>query len=292
MKPPEFDYIVAETPAEAVEHLARHDGAAKLIAGGQSLMPMLNFRLLQPDALIDVSRMPGLNEIAAADDHLRVGAAVRHRQLMTNAAVVERFPVLAAAMNHVAHTAIRNRGTIGGSLAHADPAAELPMLTTLLDGVIEVLGPEGARDVAAGEFFLGPLTPDLAEDEMIVAVRLPFAAAGAGWGFEEVARRAGDFALAGAGATMDVAAGAISAVRIGMLGVDETPVRIAAAEASLAGGPLNAESRAAAVAAVRDAVNPMSDLQASPDYRRHLAGVLAGRALDAAWTRANGGDAG
>jgi len=288
VKPPIFEYVAAESIDQAVGLLAAGAGAAKVLAGGQSLTPMLNFRLLDPELLIDVSRIPALAEISERDGFLSVGACARHRDILDSELVARRFPIIPAAIRHVAHMAIRNRGTIGGSIAHADPAAEAPLLAVLLDAELEIAGPAGRRLSPAAAFFLGPLFTDLAEDELLVAIRFPYASAGAGWGFHETARRAGDFALAGAGAALDVRDGAIASVRLAVMGVDDTPRRLQAAEELLVGAAWDASARAAVLDAVRAGIAPTNDLQASADYRRHLAGVMAGRALDDAWSRATG----
>ena len=290
MKPPPFDYARAESVDEAVALLARHDGGAKLLAGGQSLVPMLNFRLVHPSLLVDVNRIPGLAAIEEGDGALRIGALARHRQLEVSAAVARRFPVLRAAVRHVAHLAIRNRGTLGGSLAHADPAAELPMMALLLDATMEVSGPAGPRRIAAGEFFRSALATALGDAEMLVRIELPFLPAATGWGFEEVARRAGDFALAAAAATLTPGAdGNVAEARIAVMGAHDTPLRVPAAEALLAGEPPDGEAVRAAARAARDAVEPYDDLHASADLRRHLVEVLARRALEAAARRAREG---
>ena len=287
MKPPPFDYARAESVDEAVALLARHDGGAKLLAGGQSLVPMLNFRLVHPSLLVDVNRIPGLSAIEDGSGVLRIGALARHRQLEVSAAVAERFPVLRAAVRHVAHLAIRNRGTLGGSLAHADPAAELPMMARLLDATMEVSGPAGSRRIAASDFFRSALATALGDAEMLVRVELPFLPAGTGWGFEEVARRAGDFALAAAAATLTPGAdGKVAEARLAVMGAHDTPLRVPAAEALLAGEPPDDEAVGAAARAARDAVEPYDDLHASADLRRHLVEVLARRALKAAAGRA------
>lgn len=288
MKPAPFDYVFATSVEEAVGLLASHGGDAKLIAGGQSLIPMLNFRLLEPEMLVDIGRIPDLAGIAEEADGLRIGATVHHDMLLMSPVVRKHFPVLAHAMTHVAHMAIRNRGTIGGSLSHGDPAAELPMMMVMLDAQIEIAGPTGIRIIDAREFFLGTLTTALDEDEMVVRIRLPFLPAGSGWDFQEVARRSGDFALAGAASIVTVTDGAIDAVRFAVLGVDETPLRISAVEDLLPGSALDERIVAQAVALVREAVEPKTDLHASADFRRHLVGVLTGRVLRAAWRRAIG----
>ena len=286
MKPPPFEYVVAESVEAAVAALA--GGEAKILAGGQSLVPMLNFRLLRPAILVDINRVPGLAFIEESDDAIRVGALTRHHQLETSPVVAKHFPVLATAMTHVAHLAIRNRGTLGGSLSHADPAAELPMLALLLDVTLIVASPTGRRMVAAKDFFLGALSVDLEPNDIVTEVVFPKLPAGTGWGFEEVARRHGDFALAAVAATLTVSDGTITQARIAMTGVDETPKRADGAEAMLTGKTLEPALRDAAIDAVRGCVTPNTDLHASADYRQHLVGVLAGRALDAAWRRAGG----
>ena len=288
MKPAAFDYVVAESVEAAVAALAAADGEAKIIAGGQSLVPMLNFRLLRPSILVDVNRIPDLAFIEERRDAIAIGALARHYRLETSPVIARHLPVLAEAMRHVAHLAIRNRGTIGGSLAHADPAAELPMIALLLDATLHVVSPAGARTIPARDFFLGALTVDLAPDEMVTRITVPKLPAATGWGFAEVARRSGDFALAAVAVTVSVHDGAVGEARIAMTGVDETPRRASEAEALLAGHALTPDLINTAIAAVRAGVNPPTDLHASSDYRRHLVGVLAGRALAAAWRRACG----
>lgn len=289
MKPPPFAYVAATSVAEAIAALAAHDGEAKVIAGGQSLMPMLNFRLLAPTALVDINGIAALDFIEkTAAGGLSIGALTRHATLMAAPEVADAYPVLAEAMRHVAHLAIRNRGTIGGSLSHADPAAELPMMAVLLDATLTLEGPAGARAVAAADFFDGALTTVLAEDELLTTIALPALPDGHGWGFHEFAPRAGDFALAAAAVVLTAENGAAADVRLAVMGVDENPSRIAAAEAALAGQPVDDETIAAAVAAVRDAVDPPEDLHGSTDYRRHLVGGMVERALRDAWTRAGG----
>jgi carbon-monoxide dehydrogenase medium subunit len=191
MKPAAFDYVVADSVEAAVAALAAAGGDAKILAGGQSLVPMLNFRLLRPSLLVDVNRIPALDYIADAGDAIRIGALTRHHRLETSPLVARDLPVVACAMRHVAHLAVRNRGTIGGSLAHADPAAELPMLALLLDATLVVAARSGRRTVAARDFFLGALTVELAQDEMLAEIVLPKLPVGCGWGFAEGARPPG-----------------------------------------------------------------------------------------------------
>jgi len=288
MKPPAFEYVAAGSVEEAVSLLAEHDGEAKVIAGGQSLVPMLNFRLLAPAVLVDLNRIPGLDGVSEQGGGLRIGALTRHRTLETSEIVKARFPVLNAAMQFVAHLAIRNRGTIGGSLSHADPAAELPTMAVLLDAEIEVAGPKGERVIAAQDFFESALSTTLEEDEIVTGVRLPALAAQTGWAFEEFARRSGDFGIAGVGVTVSLTDGKVAQARVALLGVGQTPIRASAAEAVLLGKERNLELIAAAAEAARQAAEPEDDLHGSADYRRHLVGVLTRRAVEAAWRRALG----
>jgi carbon-monoxide dehydrogenase medium subunit len=286
MKPRSFDYVAARNVAEAAAALA--GGDAKVLAGGQSLVPMMNFRLVAPRLLVDINGIAGLAGVRERNGGVAVGALTRHRTLETSDVVRRHFPVLGEAMGHVAHLAVRNRGTIGGSLAHADPAAELPALCLLLDARLEATGANGARTIAAGDFFVAPLTTSLGEDEILTGILLPALPPATGWGFEEFSRRHGDFAVAGAAATITVADGKVAEARLALMGVAPTPIRARAAEALLAGRKIDRAAAEAAAAAARDAADPTTDLHASADYRRHLAGVLSRRAIEAAWTRATG----
>jgi CO/xanthine dehydrogenase FAD-binding subunit len=287
MKPAAFDYIAVTTIDMAIAALAAAGGEAKILAGGQSLVPMLNFRLLRPSVLVDINGIADLAYIEETGSDIRVGALTRHYQLETSSLIARHFPVLSCAMTHVAHLAIRNRGTVGGSLSHADPAAELPMLALLLEAKLRIASASGTRTLAARDFFLDALTVDLGGADILTEVVLPKLSPRTGWGFEEVARRHGDFALAAVAATLTVSDGAIGEARIALTGVGPTPLRAAEAEALLVGHPLEDSLAVRAIDAVRAGIAPESDLHASADYRRHLAGVLAGRALAAAWRRAN-----
>jgi len=286
MKPPVFEYLSVDCVEAAVAALAAAGGDGKLLAGGQSLMPMLNFRLVRPTVLIDINRIPDLAYVREEGDRIRIGALARHRILESSDLLAKHLPVLREAMGRVAHLAIRNRGTIGGSLSHADPAAELPMMSILLDADLELASAQSARTLSAGEFFLGALTTDLADDEMLVSVSIPKLSSGSGWAFEKVARRSGDFALACVAITLKRHGDRVSNARIGMMGVGETPMRAAEAEELLMSAPLDDRHVLAAVSSIRAAVEPNTDLHASADYRRHLVGVLAERAIRRAWSRA------
>ena len=286
MKPAAFEYVVVDSVTKAVAALSEADGEAKILAGGQSLVPMLNFRLVKPAVLVDINRIPDLSFIEETDNEIRVGALTRHHQLEMSPVIARHLPVLGAAMTHVAHLAIRNRGTIGGSLSHADPAAELPMIALLLDAKLHIVSSRGKRMVAASDFCRDALTVDLAEDEMVTEIHVPKLPPKTGWGFEEVARRAGDFALAAVAATVTVSDQRIAEARITLTGVGRTPVRAKKAEALVLGEKVEAKLTERVIEAVRAEIAPETDLHASSDYRRHLAGVLTGRAVNTAWKRA------
>lgn len=288
MKPPAFEYLAAASVEVAVAALHAHGGEAKVIAGGQSLVPMLNFRLLEPALLVDINKVPGLSFIEPDGNGLRIGALTRHHALETSEPVRKRFPVLSETMRHVAHLAIRNRGTIGGSLSHADPAAELPMMAVLLNASIVIAGANGGRELAATDFFEGALATSLADDELVTEIRFPALPAATGWGFEEIAQRSGDYAMAAAAATVTLSGATAGDVRIALMGVGEVPLRVSDAEVALSGTTFEERDIDAAVSAVEDAIDPMSDVHASADYRRHLAKALTRRVLSQAWQRAQG----
>lgn len=286
MKPPVFRYVAARSVKEALDQLGRSDGEGKVLAGGQSLTPMLNFRLAHPSLLVDINRVPGLDEIQKDDGGLVIGALVRHRAIETSAIVRERLPILTAAAEQIGHLAIRNRGTFGGSLAHADPAAEWPMLALLLDAELRTARPSGTRKIAAKDFFVSVMTTALDADEILTDVRLPGTAAHTGWGFEELSRRHGDFAIAAVAALVTLDKGVCKEARISLGGVAGTPVRATAAEAALRGQRLDEGVLRQAADRAKEAADPSSDVHGSADYRRHLVTVLARRALTRAAERA------
>src|SRR5688572_30573614 len=274
MKPAPFRYARPRTVADTVRALADAGGEGKILAGGQSLVPMLNMRLARPSIVIDLNGVPGLDVIApSAAGGLRIGALARHADLAASPLVRERAPLLAEASRHIGHAAIRNRGTLGGSLAHADPAAELPAAVVALDASLVVVGRGGTRMVPAADFFVGPLTTALEADEILTEIHVP-PPRGA-WGFAEVARRPGDFALVGIAAVLTAG----SSARIVAFGMGDGPVRLRAAESVLVDAVLNAECAQAAGLAAREACAPSDDLHASGAYRRHLAGVLTEQAV-------------
>ena len=285
MKPPPFRYVRAITLAQAVGTLAKHLGGAKVLAGGQSLMPMLNFRLLEPDVLVDINGIAELAGISETGGQLRIGALTRHRDIETSPLIARHFPVLTSAIGHVAHMTIRNRGTFAGSLAHADPAAELPLMAMLLDARIHICGSNGERVLAAHDFFAAALTTALRDDEIVTAIELPLLPQPSGWAFEEVARRAGDYALAAAAVTYSQDQGRVRDVRIALAGVAQTPIRATGAEAELNGQSLTAAAIAAVANAAASECDPLGDLDASADFRRHLVEVLVRRCLTKAQQR-------
>jgi carbon-monoxide dehydrogenase medium subunit len=286
MKPPPFDYVAARSLDEAVESLARSKGDGKVLAGGQSLTPMLNFRLARPSLLVDINRISGLSEISKDNGGLRLGALVRHRAVETSPVVREKFPMLTAAAEHVGHLAIRNRGTFGGSVAHNDPAAEWPMMALLLDAEVRTHRPGGGRTIPIRDFLITFLSTALEPNEILTEVRLPGLPAGSGWGFEELSRRPGDFALAAVAALVVVERGTCKEARIAMAGVGPTALRAPQAEGMLRGQRLEPELLKQAATRAAEAADPSNDVHASADYRRHLVSVLTRRALEAAARRA------
>ena len=281
MKPASFAYYRPGSLDEALSLLAEHGPDAKCLAGGQSLVPAMNFRLARPAVLIDLNRIGSLAGIEqTAGGSVRIGAMTRQRAVERSAMVAERAPLLYQAMPWIAHPQIRNRGTIGGSLAHADPAAELPAVMLALDARFVTAGPRGSRSVHAREFFTGILTTALEEGEMLTAVEIPPRPAGARSVFVEVARRHGDYAMVGVAVELTLDDGRrCGSCRIGLLSVGDTPVLAGAAMRELTGAELTRDAiDGAAAVAARD-LDPPTDLHASAEYRRHLARVLIGRAL-------------
>ena len=290
MKPAPFAYRDPDSVEEALALLAQHGDDAKLLAGGQSLGPMLNMRLVSPAVIVDVNRVAALDYLRGSPDGFAIGALVRQSALEDDPAFAAAQPLAAAALPSIAHRPIRNRGTVAGSLAHADPAAEWGGLVLALDARM-TLRRAGAppRVVAAEDFFLGILETAAAPDELLAEVRLPPWPAGARWSFRELSRRRGDFALAGVACRFEVDGdGRCRSARIGLIGVGDTAVRARAAESVMDGEPAGPVLFAAAAAAVRAEVEPFDDGHASAGYRRHLAAVLVEDALTEAWERAGG----
>ena len=280
MKLPPFAYACPTTLPEAIELLASHDGDAKAIAGGQSLVPMLAFRLAQPTLLVDLRKLADLRGIRISDAGVTLGAMVRWRDIEDDDRLRTGHPLLKAAIAHVAHYQIRNRGTVGGSIAHADPAAEMPGIAITCDAEIAVVGKSGAHVIQAADFFQGALTTALTPDEIIVEIRLPAWPAGRRWGFQEFARRRGDFAMAAAAVFYDQdARGKARNAHVGVIGVGDRPLRLTAVEDVLNGESIDEATIAKADAATSAAVDPQDDIHASAAYRRSLVGTMVERAL-------------
>ncbi len=289
MKPPAFKYHAPTTVDEALALLAEHGYDAKILAGGQSLIPTMNFRLAQPGVLVDLNRIPELAFIRPADDGgVIIGAMTRHVQVETSDLVAQRVPLLHETMPFIAHPQIRNRGTYGGSISHADPAAELPAITVIHRGKVHVRSAQGSRWVPAEEFFVGLFTTALEPDEMVVEVALPALPPRTGWAFDEFSRRHGDFALVGVAAAVTLStAGAVEDVRLIFMGVGDRPMKGEAARTVLQGQVPTEEAIAeAAQRAAQEDIDPFGDVHASAAFRRHLAAVLARRVLTKAVERA------
>jgi CO/xanthine dehydrogenase FAD-binding subunit len=289
VKPPKFDYHAPGSVDEALALLGRYGGDAKILAGGQSLVPLLNFRLSRPAALVDLNRIPALAYIRSHDGEVRFGAMTRQRTVEFSPLVAERVPLLTEATRWVGHLPIRSRGTIGGSLAHADPSAEYPAVLAALDGAVVARGPRGERVIGAGELFQSYLTTSLDAEEILVEVRLPAMPAGAGYAFEELARRHGDFALVGIAAVIARDGERCTMARLATSGTGPVPIRLRAAEQILERDGLADAAIEAAGRRAAELVAPDSDIHASADYRRHLTGVLTARAIKRALTKAGRG---
>jgi carbon-monoxide dehydrogenase medium subunit len=293
VKPPPFEYTAAASVEEALAALAQAGDEAKVISGGQSLVPLLAFRFARPSLLVDLNRIPDLDGIELDGDTLTVGALARHRDVELADGLRDRCPMIVEAVEQIGHAAIRNRGTVGGSLAHSDPAAEWTALALVLDAEIDLAGQGGSRTVPARDFFVTYFTTTLAPDEILVGARFRIPNGRSGSTFVELARRHGDFALAGVGALVTLDENdAIADARIGLIGVGATAVRAASAEEALRDQPPTREVLADAAAAVEADIEPNGDIHASAEYRRHVAQVLVRRALEIAVSRARGGDDG
>jgi CO/xanthine dehydrogenase FAD-binding subunit len=288
MKPRPFEYHDPTTVEEALELLRRYGGDAKILAGGQSLVALLNFRLSAPAALIDLNRVAALSYLKHENGKLRFGAMLRQRAIEFSPLVLERVPLLAEATRLVGHLPTRTRGTIGGSLAHADPAAEYPAVVMVLDGELIVQGSDGTRVVGPQGFFRGVMTTALGPDEILIEVRLPEAPPKSGYAFEEFSRRHGDFAIAGVAAMVVAEDGDCRMARLAAAGVGAVPLRLRPAEEILERGGFTKHAIDEAAAIAAELVDPGSDVHASADFRRHLTRVLTRRALLRAADRARG----
>lgn len=280
MKSPDFDYFRANSLQEALTCLQKHGANAQLLAGGQSLLAMLNLRLASPSILIDISRIPGLSSIECHGSVLRIGALVTHRQLLDSAQVAASVPLLAQAVPYVAHLAIRNAGTIGGSLALADPAAEYPSVALALQATLIATSLRGERRIAAADYFQGLYQTALAEDEILTAVEFPVATPEQRFSFQELARRRGDYAMVGVACAITWSAGRVSDARITFLAMGDGPVLASHAMKALVGTSMDAAAIQASQQALSRDLAPAGDLQATPETKCHLARVLMGRALN------------
>lgn len=283
MKPAPFQYVAALSVEDAIALLSKYGSDAKLIAGGQSLVPMMNFRLARPEWLIDINRISGLAGIAQKNGALRIGSLTRYSELEASEAVQRSVPLLGLMLPHIAHKAIRNRGTIGGSICHADPAAEMPVAMLALDAIFELRGPTGTRRIAADDFFIGQMTTGIEAEEILIAIEIPEIENSEKHGFSEFARRRGDFALASAAAVLRFNGERISDhVRIAVGGLSERAERARAAEALLAGNAPTAALIEEAAKAAAAEVKAGSDLHATEAYRRSLIATQVKQALAAA----------
>jgi CO/xanthine dehydrogenase FAD-binding subunit len=278
MKPAKFEYVAPATLDAAVAALAAAKGEGKVLAGGQSLLPLLNFRMARPAVLVDLNGIRELSFIELRGERVAIGALTRHREIEHSPLIASRLPVMSAAMRHVAHLAIRNRGTIGGSLSHADPAAELPMMAMFYGASLTVQGPAGRRTIAAKDFFVDALTNCLEPEDIVVEIEFPILRYD-GWGFEEVARRFGDFALASVAVSIRRGTSGIEDARVAVMGVADTPLRLAQVEKQLCESEVDGGTPDRFSEWVTSSVTPNSDLHASAEYRTHLLGELAKRAM-------------
>ena len=281
MKSPAFDYVRADSPQQVYALLAQHGDEARVLAGGQTLLATLNMRLSQPALLVDIAGLQGLRGITLAGGTLRIGALTRHVEIEESALVAQHAPLLAQAAPHIAHRAIRTRGTIGGALAYADPAAEWPACVLALGATLVLGSARGERRVAADDYFLGLYTTARQDDELLLACELPCRTAGENQHFDELARRQGDYAVAGLAACARPQGGGLQDVRLAFLSLGDRPLRARAAEAVLQGGPLDDERLAQADAALRAELDPFADLTHSAATKKQLAATLMRRAVRA-----------
>jgi CO/xanthine dehydrogenase FAD-binding subunit len=290
MKPAPFKYIAAASLEQALALKAEHGDEAKFLAGGQSLLPTMNFRLARPAILIDINPIDALAGIRSSNGATRVGALTRYRALQRDAAFTRMFPLIGEALPHIAHPQIRNRGTIGGNLSHADPASELPAITIALGARFHVQSAKQERWLEAPDFFLSALTTDLAPEEMLVEIELPAPKPRTGSCFMEIARRRGDFAIVGAAAMMTLGEGGECIdVRLTFCGVGETPIDASPDTAALVGHQPTEAAFIDVAKSVQSAIDPAGSVHATADYQRHVAGVLTERTLQTAFERARDG---
>lgn len=288
LKPTPFDYTAPRTVGEALALLADESREAKVLAGGQSLIPMLNMRLARPEVLVDITRIPELDRLTVdSEGSLHIGAAVRQARAAADPALRAGWPLLAGAVGHIGHPQIRGRGTVCGSLAHHDPAAELPTAALALDARFTVTGPRGTRTVAARDFFVATFSTAVEADEILTETVFPALPPGHGWAFEELARRHGDFATVGVAVLLvrDPADDTVREARAVFCGAGPVPVRLPAVEAALTGTDAGAAAVAAAARAAREGLSPADDVHSTAEHRRESAAHLLARACTTAWER-------
>jgi len=286
VKPPQFDYHDPRGIDEALALLAEHGEDGKVLAGGQSLVPLLNFRLTYPGHLIDIGRVPTLSYVRRQDRTLRIGAMTRQATLEASPLVAAHWPLLTEALGFVAHAQIRNRGTVGGSVAHADPAAELPVAFTSLEARFHAHSKNGRRTIGCEDFFITHLTTALEPEELLVEIEVAAVPEGTGWAFTEYSRRHGDFALGGAAALITMQDGVCNRARIALLAAADTPLRAQEAERSLEGGAVNEEAATQAARLAIANINPTGDIHGGTEYRRYLIEGMVSRAIALATERA------
>ena len=290
MKPCAFDYFAPTSVDEVMELMQRYGDHAKILAGGQSLVPIMNFRLARPDVLIDINGVKELEYFREEEDHVVIGALVRERDIELAPLIQQRCPLLSKAISHIGHATIRNRGTIGGSLAHGDPSAEIPTAICALDGTIRAIGPDGESTFKPDEFFLTYLTTSLDPSQIVVDVEVPLLPDGTGWSFAELSRRSGDFAIVAVATVLFMdGSGACKEARIALGGVAPTPVRAEAAEEILAGKMLSDALIDEAAKLSVEATDAESDYHASGDYRSAMTEVLVRKSLKDAWEKTRRG---
>ena len=286
MIPPAFDYHAPRTVGEAITLLGTLGSDAKLLAGGHSLLPMMKLRFAQPAHLIDLNRIPELRGISQDGANIVIGAMTVENELIASPLLQARLPLLSEAAKLIADPQVRNRGTIGGDIAHGDPANDHPALAIAIDATFTLQGPQGRRDVKADAFFHGTYLTALAEDEILVAIRAPAFTAGTGWAYEKLKRKTGDWATAGAAVVLRLSAGTVSHVRIALTNVAPAALRAVAAEQALLGQPLSETSITAAATAAMAATDPAADLRGDVEYKTAMAGEMLKRAIRAAAARA------
>jgi len=289
VKPAPFQYVRPSSVSDALAALARYRDDAKVLAGGQSLIALMNLRLVKPAVLVDINRLSDIAYIREENGTVAIGALTRQSAVESSGVIARQCPLMAEAIRFVAHRPIRNRGTVGGNLAHADPTSELPAVAVALDATFVARSTDGQRAISAADFFVGLLSSALASKELLTEMRIPIWPAGQGWSFMEVSPRAGDYALVGVAATLQVQEGICQAARLVYSGVGARPTRVAAAEQMLLGGPANEATFRAAGEVAAGQVDPSSDFHATGDYRRDLVRVLTRRALMRALDRCKKG---